>query len=94
MSDGISRSVWLVFLPATVDPPRVLGAAGYFDCVGGLPVPRQQRVQFVRLGCSRHDVFQHVGQPGQRIDIVQLGRLDRNCSPRVTTRTLGNGKVR
>ena len=63
-------------LPATVDPPRALGAVGYFNCLGGLPVPRQQRVQVVRPGCSRDDAFQHVGQPGQRIDSVQLCRLD------------------
>ena len=47
-----------------------------FRGVGCFPVPWQQRVQFVPLGPSGHDAFEHVGQPSQRIDIVQLRRLD------------------
>src|SRR3954451_1715543 len=41
-----------------------------------LPVPRQQRVQLVRLGPPGDDTLEHVGQPRHRIDPVQLAGLD------------------
>ena len=50
----------------------LLGGARCFEYLCGLPIPRQQRCQFVKFGTSRDNSFQHVGQPGQRIDLVQL----------------------
>src|ERR1700730_8193831 len=47
-----------------------------FRSFGRFPVPWQQRVQFVPFGAPRYDAFEHIGEPGQWIDIVQLRRLD------------------
>jgi hypothetical protein len=40
------------------------------------PIPRQQRVQLVRLGPRGDDALEDVGQPRHGIDPVQLGGLD------------------
>jgi hypothetical protein len=48
------------------------------DLILELPVPRQQRVELVALGLPGHDAFQHVGQPGQWLNVVKLGGL---CRP-------------
>lgn len=55
-----------------------LRAAWRFGGFGRLPVPRQQGVQLVVLGGPGDDALEYVGQPGQWIDIVQLGGL---CRP-------------
>ena len=54
-----------------------------------LPVPRQQRVQFVALGPGGDDALQDVGQPGQWLDIIQLGRLDQRGDDRPMLSTTG-----
>ena len=40
------------------------------------PVPWQQSFQCIPLGATRDDAFQHIGEPGQRLDVVQLRGLD------------------
>ena len=40
------------------------------------PIPWQQRFQCVTLGSTRDDTFQHIGQPGQRLDVIQFRGLD------------------
>src|SRR5580700_2415616 len=42
---------------------------------GRLPVPRQQRIELVPFGPSRHDAFKYISQPGQRFDTIQFCRL-------------------
>ena len=49
---------------------------GFGARVGSRPGPRQERVHLVRLGSAGDDPLEHVGQPSQWIDAVQLGRLD------------------
>src|SRR4051794_39110808 len=39
----------------------------------GLPSPRQQPLELVRLGPARDHALEHVGQPGQRLDPVEPG---------------------
>ena len=56
---GLSRS-W--------DTLCAAGRCGGFSCV---PVPRQQRVELVVLDGFGDDALKHIGQPGQRIDIIQ-----------------------
>jgi hypothetical protein len=58
------------------DRAQTLRGVVGFRSFGRFPVPRQQRVQFVALGAPRYDAFEHVGEPGQWIDIIQLRRLD------------------
>jgi hypothetical protein len=54
----------------------MLRGAGWVSGFGILAVPRQQRGQLVPFGMSRDDALQHVRQPCQRIDVIQLGGLD------------------
>ena len=46
------------------------------DCTGRSPVPGQQLIEFVLLGAAGDDAFQHVGKPGERLDAIQLCRVD------------------
>lgn len=48
-----------------------LRGAGGFDFPGGLPGPRRRRVQLVVLGTAGDNAFEHIGQPCQRLDVVQ-----------------------
>src|SRR5882757_2376645 len=52
--------------------PRRITRFGCFGLFGRLPVPRQQGLKLMPFGSPRHDAFQHVGQPGQRFDIIQF----------------------
>ena len=47
-----------------------------FRLFSRLPVPRQQRFEFVPFGPPGDNSFNHIGQPGQRFDAVQFCRLD------------------
>src|ERR1700760_510178 len=78
-------STWAIaLLVPVVQPPRywandrarALRGVMAFRSFSCLPVPWQQRIQFVPLGPSRYDALEHIGEPGQRSDIVQLRRLD------------------
>jgi hypothetical protein len=63
------------------------------DGAGCLPAPRQQGVQFAVPGGARHDTFQHVGQPGHGIDLVQPCGLDQRCDNRpMPPAAIGTGK--
>ena len=60
---------------------RGAGASPGFGCfglLGGLPFPRQQRIELMPFGPSGYDALQHIGKPGQRINAVQLRGL---CRP-------------
>lgn len=53
-----------------------------FDAAGPSTPTRQQRVQIGGFGPPRDDALQHVGEPGHRLNTVQLGGLDEghgNC---------------
>lgn len=63
-------------LSAVIDQPGMSPGAGGFRVPGRLPVPRQQRIEFVSFGCPGHDAFKHIGQPRQRLDAIQLRALD------------------
>src|SRR5271156_3464563 len=54
---------------------------------GGLPVPGQQLVQLMALGAAGDDALQHIGQPGQRIEAVQLRRGEKRGEDRPIART-------
>src|SRR5712671_4149593 len=58
------------------DRTQTLGGVAGFRSLNRFPVPWQQRVQFVPPGAPRYDAFEHIGEPGQWIDIIQLRRLD------------------
>jgi len=55
-----------------------LSVAGRFDGVGHLPVPRRQCVQLFVFRGSGDDAFEHVGEPGQRINPTEFGDLDQD----------------
>jgi hypothetical protein len=60
-----------------------------------LPVPRQQRVQFIPFRLSRDNASQHIGQPGQRLEVIELGRLDQRGDDRPMMPTaVGPGEQR
>lgn len=51
-----------------------LALSGWTGLRGAIhvPVPRQQRREFVAFGLPGYDPFEHVGEPGQGVDTVQL----------------------
>src|SRR5271165_4707341 len=63
-------------LAAATDRPEVSPGAGGFRLSGGLPVPRQQRIEFMVFGSLGDDAFKYIDKPGQWLDPVQLRRLD------------------
>jgi len=72
---------------------RLLRSVESFDSAAWLPVPREQRVELVSPGASRHNAFKHIGELGQWIDIVQLRRLDQRGDDRpVSGATVGAGE--
>ena len=70
--------------------PRALRRFHHSDCVdrtGWSPVPGEQLLKLVALGTAGDQAFEHVGQPGERIDAVQLcctdqGQSDSSVMPR------------
>jgi len=63
------------------------GAVGYAlrcfcqgDRTGRSPVPGQQLFEFVLPGAAGDEAFQHVGKPGERLDAIQLRRVDQRHS--------------
>src|SRR3954467_6028152 len=53
----------------------------------GLPGPGQQPLELVRLGPARDHALEHVGQPRQGLDPVQLGGADQAGNDRPVTST-------
>src|SRR6185369_16941467 len=60
---------------------------------GGLPDPGQELMQLMVLGAPGDDALQYIGQPGQRIDAVQLACVEqrREAGP-VARSTLRSSK--
>src|SRR3954468_6903753 len=52
----------------------------------GLPGPRQQPLELVRLGPARDHALEHVGQPRLRLDPVELGGRHQACHDRPVAR--------
>ena len=50
---------------------------GYrIDRIGWSPVPRQQLLKLVAFGAAGDQTFEHVSQPDERLDAIQLRRAD------------------
>ncbi len=52
------------------------------SAAGRSPVPGQHLLELVRLGVAGDDALQHVGQPGEWLDAVQLRRVDQRHGDR------------
>ena len=53
-----------------------------FGLPGRLPVPWEQRLEFVPFGAPGYDAFQYIGEPGQWFDAVQFRALDERRNDR------------
>src|SRR5277367_3309472 len=54
----------------------------------GLPVPGQQLVQLMALGAAGDDALQHIAQPGQWIETIQLRRGEKRGEDRPVAGTM------
>src|SRR4051794_29527332 len=79
---AMSCSTW-AGLSITNDP-RSGSRRGLLD-LSGFPVPRQEFVQ--ALGWVVGQSLQHVGQPGVRVDLIELGGLNQRVERRRTPPT-------
>ena len=59
---------------------RALGGFGQGDVTRRPPVPWKQLVDLMLFGTARDEAFQHVGEPGERLDAIQLcSHNERHC---------------
>jgi di/tricarboxylate transporter len=69
--EGVLLVAGALMIVSDVSPARGSGIDSRRELLR-LPVPRQQPFELVRLGPTRDHALEHVGQPGQRLDPVQL----------------------
>src|SRR5690349_24080534 len=57
-----------------------LRGSGQGGWAGRLPVPGQELLELMLFGAAGDDALEHVGEIGERIEAVELGRLDQGES--------------